>query len=121
MMLETIETTIVAPARNRLPPIEPPVAALTKVSWLPELLVVVESLTHWYCDVFGRNSSLIGNGKLNSLPWIHSALQQYQMDAWQPRMGDVRFEIFTAVTMKNGVFWDVTPCGSCKNRRFGGT
>jgi hypothetical protein len=19
--------------------------------------------------------------------------------------------------MKNGVFWDVTPCGSCKNRR----
>jgi hypothetical protein len=26
-----------------------------------------------------------------------------------------------AVTMKNGVVWDVTPCGSCKNRRFGGT
>jgi hypothetical protein len=26
-----------------------------------------------------------------------------------------------AVTMKNTVFWDVTPCGSCKNRRFGGT
>jgi hypothetical protein len=23
--------------------------------------------------------------------------------------------------MKNGVFWDVMPCGSCKNRRFGGT
>jgi hypothetical protein len=22
--------------------------------------------------------------------------------------------------MKNGVFWDVMPCGSCKNRRFGG-
>jgi hypothetical protein len=20
--------------------------------------------------------------------------------------------------MKNGVFWDVTPCGSCKNRRW---
>jgi hypothetical protein len=33
----------------------------------------------------------------------------------------VRFEVFTAVTMKNGVFWDVTPCGSCKNRRLGGT
>jgi hypothetical protein len=33
----------------------------------------------------------------------------------------VRFEVFTAVTMKNGVFLDVTPCGSCKNRRFGGT
>jgi hypothetical protein len=23
--------------------------------------------------------------------------------------------------LKNGAFWDVTPCGSCKNRRFGGT
>jgi hypothetical protein len=23
--------------------------------------------------------------------------------------------------MKNGVFWDVTPCGFCKIRRFGGT
>jgi hypothetical protein len=23
--------------------------------------------------------------------------------------------------LKNGVFWDITPCGSCKNRRFGGT
>jgi hypothetical protein len=33
----------------------------------------------------------------------------------------LRFEVFTAVTMKNGVFWVVTPCGSCKNRRFGGT
>jgi hypothetical protein len=33
----------------------------------------------------------------------------------------VRFEVFTAVAMKNDVFWDVTPCGSCKNRRFGGT
>jgi hypothetical protein len=33
----------------------------------------------------------------------------------------VTFEVFTAVTMKNGVFWDVTPCGTCKNRRFGGT
>jgi hypothetical protein len=33
----------------------------------------------------------------------------------------VRSEVFTAVAMKNGVFWDVTPCGSCNNRRFGGT
>jgi hypothetical protein len=33
----------------------------------------------------------------------------------------VRFEVFTTVTTKNVFFWDVTPCGSCKNRRFGGT
>jgi hypothetical protein len=28
----------------------------------------------------------------------------------------VRFEVLTAVTMKNGVFWDVTPCSCCKNQ-----
>jgi hypothetical protein len=28
---------------------------------------------------------------------------------------------FVPFAMKNGVFWDVTPCGSCENRRFGGT
>jgi hypothetical protein len=33
----------------------------------------------------------------------------------------VRFEVFTAVTMKNAVFWDVMPCGSRKSRRFRGT
>jgi hypothetical protein len=36
-------------------------------------------------------------------------------------MGYVRFEVYTAVTMKNGVFWDVRQCGSCKSRRFEGT
>jgi hypothetical protein len=32
----------------------------------------------------------------------------------------VRFEVFTAVTMKNGVILDITLCGSCKTRRFRG-
>jgi hypothetical protein len=32
----------------------------------------------------------------------------------------VRFEVFTEMTMENAVFWDVTPCGYCKNRRFRG-
>jgi hypothetical protein len=34
---------------------------------------------------------------------------------------DVRFEVFTAVTMKNVVFWDVALCRSRGSRRFGGT
>jgi hypothetical protein len=25
------------------------------------------------------------------------------------------------MTLKNAIFWDVKSCGSCKNRRFGGT
>jgi hypothetical protein len=34
---------------------------------------------------------------------------------------EIRLEVITAVTMKNAVFWNVTTCGSCKNRRFEGT
>jgi hypothetical protein len=30
----------------------------------------------------------------------------------------LRFEVFTAVTVKIAVFWDVAPCRSCVNRRF---
>jgi hypothetical protein len=37
----------------------------------------------------------------------------------QSLLSYVRFEVFTAAPMKNDVFWDVTPCGSCKNQRFG--
>jgi hypothetical protein len=33
----------------------------------------------------------------------------------------VRFGVFMVVTMKNGAFWDVTPCGCGKDRSFGGT
>jgi hypothetical protein len=40
---------------------------------------------------------------------------------WTNSPLEVRFEVFTAVTMKNGVFWYVTPCGFGKNRRFGWT
>jgi hypothetical protein len=29
----------------------------------------------------------------------------YTLQTWQPQQ-------------KNGIFWVVTPCGSCKNRRF---
>jgi hypothetical protein len=35
---------------------------------------------------------------------------------------DVGFEVFTAVTMKNAVFWGVAPCRCGRlNRRFGGS
>jgi hypothetical protein len=33
----------------------------------------------------------------------------------------LKFEILSEVTIKNAAFWDVTLCGSCKDRRFGGT
>jgi hypothetical protein len=32
----------------------------------------------------------------------------------------VRFEVFTAVTVKNAILWDVMLRGSCENQCFGG-
>jgi hypothetical protein len=53
--------------------------------------------------------------------WIGLAQDRYRWRDLVNSIMNVRFEVFTAVTMKNGVFLDVTPSGSCKNRRFGGT
>jgi hypothetical protein len=52
---------------------------------------------------------------------IHVMILQVRSETHKKFNNLLRFEVYTAVTMKNGVFWDVTPCGSCENRRFGGT
>jgi hypothetical protein len=56
---------------------------------------------------------------LTSQWWRSLEEGQWWRSFWNDVCG-VRFEVSTAVTMKNGAFWDVTPRGSCKNRRFGG-
>jgi hypothetical protein len=47
----------------------------------------------------------------NSLNPKHDARTRKNYNIFQ----FVRFEVFTVVTMKNGVFWDVTTCGSYKS------
>jgi hypothetical protein len=41
--------------------------------------------------------------------------------AWKHSCEVVSFEVFTVVTMKNAVCWNVAPYRSCVKRRFGGT
>jgi hypothetical protein len=41
--------------------------------------------------------------------------------AWETIRENVRFEVTTAVTMMIIIFWEMTPYGSYKNRRFGGS
>jgi hypothetical protein len=43
-----------------------------------------------------------------------------KVDSCKHKCNYVRFEAFTAVTMKKVVFWDVALCRSCINRCFGG-
>jgi hypothetical protein len=49
--------------------------------------------------------------ELSVVDWIGLAQDRYR---WRAIVNSV-------MNMQNGVFWDVTPCGCCKNRRFGGT
>jgi hypothetical protein len=48
-------------------------------------------------------------------PGLIHPLQAKSIDAVSPT------PVIKKITEKNDVFWDVMPCDSCKNRRFGGT
>jgi hypothetical protein len=50
---------------------------------------------------------------------IMKQLYSSGLPVFTTRLKYVRFEIFMAVTMKNAIFWNVTPCGFCKNQCFG--
>jgi hypothetical protein len=52
--------------------------------------------------------------------WLEHACRFVRNDTENYINNYVRFEIYTGVTVKNGVFWDFTPCGPCKNQSFGG-
>jgi hypothetical protein len=53
-----------------------------------------------------------------SVPSLRSSFNSNELEF---NIRRVRFEVLTAITMNNAVFWDVTPYGYCKNRYFGGT
>jgi hypothetical protein len=59
------------------------------------------------CEILPDYTELNPRRKLSP----KSLLEESKIQHW-------RFEVFTAVTMKIGVFWDVMPCGSCKKRWF---
>jgi hypothetical protein len=49
---------------------------------------------------------------------IHYIFSKYFVVLRINFLQSVRSEVFTAMTMKNVVFWDVALCRSCVNRRF---
>jgi hypothetical protein len=114
-------------------------AARSKNWWTPSFVVLgapwwVGSWRTWACHVcfFTCNKvpclarKQISQVSLPPAQYSHTAhsipgCAVYHYTKIRKWIDYVRFEVFTAVTMKNGVFLDVTPCSSCKNRRFGGT
>jgi hypothetical protein len=76
----------------------------------------------WGMKVCTRTSVLcILCGLKQTFPWSIRPPRSLSKHRSESRITGIIFDVFRAVTMKNGVFWDVTPCGSCKNRRSGGT
>jgi hypothetical protein len=61
-------------------------------------------------------SVLLPYSQRPSFPTIKNHRQDYNR-----AYSDVYFSGLQTKRQKNGVFCDVTPCGSCKKRRFGGT
>jgi hypothetical protein len=51
--------------------------------------------------------------------WISSRKGERKINSWITLVG-TGFISLNYRQFKKSVFWDVTPCGSCKNRRFGG-
>jgi hypothetical protein len=53
--------------------------------------------------------------------WLYEDRNVYILGELLQNKRRVGFEVFTAVIMKNGVFWDVMQCGSSKDRRIRGS
>jgi hypothetical protein len=68
-----------------------------------------------------RTSTRTKSNKLKAVKVITSSVSKsYSHLAYNlsPKLVTARVRINTE-SLKNDVTWDVTPCGSCKNRRFG--
>jgi hypothetical protein len=84
-------------------------------SWVPHVVQSFSPLLIMQDTPTQRFYVLISAGSNFFLPTVLYCLSNQHLRR------NVRAEVFKAVTMKNAVFLDVTPCGSCKNRRFGGS
>jgi hypothetical protein len=92
----------------------------------------------WHCRILRRQSDSANNSQMVRIAIMiviavtsltHAQLCSKCLYMWNRSKHThftkfriyVRSEVFTAVTMKNSVLWDVEPCRPCVNRRFRGT
>jgi hypothetical protein len=106
---------------------------------------LIKDLKYWFCQYndgkwlankephmqssqeFGSTNFALNNLLIFSnwtCKWVYKASTYLSKYYWRetgstnPWNGFVGFEVFAAMTMKNAVLWNLTPCGSCKNRCF---
>jgi hypothetical protein len=98
------------------------ISTVTWVKFLNDRMSYISLRGRWFhiivLNVHSPTEDEIGNVKdvfYEELERIFNKFPKYLLTPW-PLVRER-----TILNMKNGVFWVVTPCGSCKNRRFGGT
>jgi hypothetical protein len=64
---------------------------------------------------------LVGHVLTQYVCFLHQRMNTGNREFWKQVLIYVRFEVSTAVTMMIIIFWEMTPRGSYKNRRFGGS
>jgi hypothetical protein len=112
--------------------------------FLSILVIVHRVWLFWILEVYDKrvfllfvivfSFSLFDACKVELISFLYETLSSLPHDHWSKAITQLkkiariisvhlflRFEVFTAATMKNAVFWDVAPCKSLVNRRFGGT
>jgi hypothetical protein len=91
-------------------------AALTTNEWC----VIQNKTSHSLLSVELSTEAIV---EKRNLPKLASCLQANTYILWTVKIVDVVYKISRDMTtsFKNTVFWGVTPCDSCKNRRSGGT
>jgi hypothetical protein len=70
---------------------------------------------------------VLSRSKWFSEPTWYSCNSRSSLDIWDfahsraKQLASGFWNVNCIIALKNGVFWNVKPCGSCKYRRFGGT
>jgi hypothetical protein len=77
---------------------------------------IIELLSNKSSRNAGTGSCLNKSCFLAIAKWNLDQSHVIGLELSNDRFYDVRFEVFTVVTMKNDVVWVVTPCGSCTRR-----
>jgi hypothetical protein len=87
------------------------------ITWKKCILILFSHMAH-FCRWSLPVRSFSKNLSFSSLPCYLLHPSHIPWFAGTNNWWKVQFILL--IIQKNGVFWDVTPCGSCKNRRFGG-
>jgi hypothetical protein len=98
----------------QFPPLTRPFIHL-RSKYSPEnpVLIHVQYMTNVFWDITPCGSVLTRATRCMIQKYERFQIFTASVASYGSNCSYVRFEVFTAVTMKNGVFWDVMPCGSC--------